>query len=87
MSFSIQPLPLPDTSLTWYGVFRSTLPASAASMISLTVTSCARKPSRRWTSVIELAVSSRLSTQSQAESPPPMITTSLPANSDFSPTR
>ena len=62
------------------------MPASAACMISLTVTSCARKPSRRCTSVISEAVSSRLITQSQAESPPPTMITRLPANADFSPT-
>ncbi len=56
-------------------------------MTSDTVASWARKPSRRCTSVISEAVSSRFTTQSKAESPPPTITTRLPSNSFFSPTR
>jgi hypothetical protein len=42
------------------------------------------KPSRRCTSETRSAVSSRLTTQSQAPSPPPMMTTRLPANSLWS---
>ena len=56
-------------------------------MTWLTVSSCARKPSRRWHSATDSAVWTRLTTQSQAESPPPMMSTRLPANSDFEPTR
>jgi hypothetical protein len=37
--------------------------------------------------VIAEAVSSRLTTQSKAESPPPTMITRLPANADFSDTR
>ena len=44
-----------------------------------TVRSWARNASRRWTSVIELATGSRWMAQSNAESPPPTMTTSLPA--------
>ncbi len=71
----------------WYGVLTSTRPASAACITSATVASCARKPSRRWTRVISDAVSSRFTTQSKAESPPPTIITRFPANAAFSETR
>ena len=62
-------------------------PSAWASMTSLTVASWARKPSRRCTSATRSAVSSRLTTQSQALSPPPMMTTRLPSNSLLEPTR
>ena len=61
--------PFPWTSLIWYGTRRSTCPASAARMISATVISWPRKPSRRWTSVISDAVSRRLIVQSSAGVP------------------
>ena len=65
----------PNSPVTWAFVMISTL----ESRTDWTVRSWARKPSRRWISVTELAIGSRWTAQSNAESPPPTITTSLPA--------
>ena len=65
----------PKSPVTWALVMISALESRTA----WTVRSWARKASRRWTRVMELATGSRLIAQSNAESPPPTITTSLPA--------
>ena len=64
----------PRSAVTWALVTISTPRARTAS----TVRWWARKASRRWTSVTERATGSRWSAQSNAESPPPTMTTSLP---------
>ena len=65
----------PRSSVTWALVMISTLEA----FTSATVRSWARKASRRCTRVTVDATGSRCWAQSKALSPPPTITTSLPA--------
>ena len=67
--------PLPRSALTSALVTISTAESRTAS----TVRWCARNASRRCTRVTVLATGSRCSAQSKALSPPPTITTSLPA--------